>query len=81
MHWLAKMAFGALLGWGAGEAYRRGATPEQKRQWEEFVGTHHGEAGVIGTALGAAAKSPTLAGIGIGLALHDKDDAAEWFRE
>lgn len=80
MHWIPKLAIGVLIGWAAGEAYRRGATPEQKEQWEGFVNTHHGEAGIVGAALGAAARSPTLAGIGIGLALHDRDDATEWFR-
>ena len=56
-------------------------TPEQKRRWEGFVKTHHGEAGVIIAIIGAFARSPTLIGMGAGLAIHDIDDAPEWFRE
>ena len=74
-----KVAIGALLGFGAAEVYRQLASPEQKARWEGFVKTHHGEAGVIATALGVLTKSPTLAGMGIGLAVHDMDDISEWF--
>ena len=81
MHWIVKLGLGAFGGWALGEAYRRCTTPEQKRRWEGFVRTHHGEAGAIGVAAGLATRSPTLAGIGAGLALHDRDDIAKWFRD
>lgn len=74
-----KAAIWTVVGVGACEAYRLLATPEQKRRWEGFVRTHHGEAGVALVAIGLALKSPALVGIGTGLALHDIDDAAEWF--
>ena len=81
MHWLAKMGIGVFVGWAACEGYRRYATTEQKMRWEGFVRTHHGEAGAIGVAAGLATRSPTIAGIGAALALHDRDDAAKWFRD
>lgn len=80
MQWLIKVGIGAFVGLLAGEVYKRCTTPEQKRRWEGFVRTHHGEAGVAGVALGAATRSPALLGIGAGLALHDWKDAAKWFK-
>jgi hypothetical protein len=61
------------------ELYKNHTTPEQKKKWEGFVKTHHGEAGIIGIAGGILLKSPTMIGTGIGLAIHDKDDAPKWF--
>jgi len=63
------------------EAYKRYATPEEKRKWENFAKTHHGEAGAILTAAGVVSKSPSLIGSGIGLMLHDRKDANNWFRK
>ena len=80
MHWIVKLGLGVLGGLALGEAYRHGTTPEQKRRWEGFVRTHHGEAGAIGVAAGLATRSPILAGIGAGLALHDRRDATKWFK-
>ena len=75
-----KAAIGGLGVFALAEAYRLLTTPEQKKRWEGFVKTHHGEAGVIIAIIGALARYPTLIGIGAGLAIHDIDDALEWFR-
>lgn len=80
MKWYVKACIGVLLGLVAAEVYRRLAKPEQKSRWEGLVKAHHGEAGVIAVAGGALTKSPTLLGIGIGLAIHDRDDASKWFK-
>ncbi|GEM_PF-2531880 len=70
----------ALIGsFAAAELYKRFASPEQKARWEGFVKMHHGEAGVIMTALGALIRSPNLAMAGIGLMLHDREDKNKWF--
>jgi len=61
------------------EAYKKYTTPDEKKRWENYVRMHHGEAGAIMTATGIVTKSPTLVGSGIGLMLHDKDDANQWF--
>lgn len=65
----------------AGELYKKYATPEQKNKWENFVKMHHGEAGVLMTGTGILARSPNLTASGIGLMLHDKDDAGKWFKK
>ena len=80
MKWYVKLAIGTALGFTISEAYRHLASPEQKARWEEFIKTHHGEAGVFTTALGALTKSPTVLGMGIGLAIHDRNDASKWFK-
>ena len=61
------------------EAYERCTTPEQKRAWESRVQVHHGEVGVGMAVGGAAAKSPFVAGFGVGLAFHDRKDRKKWF--
>lgn len=66
-------------GYAIAEAYRKYTTPQQKRKWENYVKTHHGEAGVIMTTAGLVTKSPTMIGSGVGLMLHDKNDANKWF--
>ena len=63
----------------AGEAYKRYATPEQKKKWENFAKVHHGEAGIVMLGAGLLTKSPNLAASGIGLILHDRDDSNKWF--
>lgn len=80
MKWYIKIAVGVIAAYAVAEIYRQLATPEQKRRWEGLVKTHHGEAGLGAVAGGAVARSPALAGIGIGLALHDIKDASKWFR-
>jgi len=70
----------AAGGYIISEVYKKFATPEQKRKWQNFVNMHHGEAGSLTTLVGVAAKSPSLIGTGIGLLLHDKDDANKWFQ-
>lgn len=61
------------------EAYTRVVPSTQKRKWENFVRMHHGEAGLIMTALGIASRSPSLAASGIGLTMHDWPDKNKWF--
>ncbi len=63
------------------EGYKKYATAQQKKKWENFAKAHHGEAGVIITAAGLVTKSPTMIGSGIGLMLHDKNDANKWFSQ
>lgn len=62
------------------EYYKKYTTPQEKKKWENYVKTHHGEAGILMTVAGIVIKSPTLIGSGVGLMLHDKDDARKWFR-
>ena len=81
MKWHEKAAIGVLVAFAACELYRCLVTPEQKRRWEGFVKTHHGAAGVVAAAAGALGGFPTLAGAGIGLAIHDARDAPKWFRK
>jgi len=68
-------------GYALAEGYKKYTTPQQKQNWENYVKTHHGEAGVLMTVAGLVAKSSTLIGSGIGLMLHDKNDADKWFRQ
>ena len=67
------------LAYLVGEAYKRYATSEQKRKWENFAKVHHGEAGLLMTGAGIFTKSPNLTASGIGLMLHDRDDYKKWF--
>ena len=62
------------------EAYKKYVTPQQKKKWENYIKAHHGEAGILITAAGVVIKSPTLIGSGVGLMVHDRDDARKWFR-
>ena len=62
-----------------GEAYTRYATPEQKKEWENFVKVHHGEAGAIILSAGLVTKSPNLSALGMGLMIHDREDYKKWF--
>ena len=77
MIWLVA---GLIGSYAIAEIYKKYTTTDEKYRWEKFVKTHHGEAGAIMAVAGLAAKSPTLTGLGIGLMLHDKDDANKWFR-
>ena len=76
---MASILLWLLLAYFVCEAYRIGATPRQKRIWEGFFKTHHGEVGIVLAALGAIARSPALVAAGIGLMLHDRKDAGKWF--
>ena len=69
----------AGLAYLAGEVYKRYATPEQKREWENFAKVHHGEAGIVMLGAGILTKSPNLAASGVGLILHDRADHKKWF--
>lgn len=68
-------------GYVVAETYKKQTTPQQKKNWENYVQMHHGEAGVIMTAAGIITKSPSLIGSGVGLMLHDKDDVNKWFNQ
>jgi hypothetical protein len=70
-----------LLGaWALAELYKKYATPEEKRKWENLVKLHHGEAGALMTGAGILTKSPRLAATGVGLMLHDWKDKGNWFK-
>jgi hypothetical protein len=68
-------------GYVVAELYKKYATPEEKRKWENFVNMHHGEAGVLMTAVGILTQSPRLAATGVGLLLHDYKDQDKWFKK
>lgn len=68
-------------GYVVAELYKKYATPEEKRKWENFVNIHHGEAGVLMTGVGILTKSPRLASTGVGLLLHDSKDQDKWFKK
>lgn len=61
------------------EAYKKFATPEQKRRWENFTRIHHGEAGILMAGAGLLTKSPNLTASGLGFILHDRCDSKKWF--
>lgn len=63
------------------EGYKKFATTQQKKKWENFVKMHHGEAGTIMVSAGLVTKSPSLIGSGVGLMLHDKNDVNKWFNQ
>lgn len=63
------------------EAYERYVSPANKQRWQDFVGIHHGEAGVLATLGGIATNSPGLVYSGLGLAAHDHNDAGKWFKK
>lgn len=65
----------------AGEAYSRYVPAERKKEFEEHVDLHHGEAGVLMTGMGLVVRSPVLTGCGIGLMLHDRRDWRVWFTD
>jgi hypothetical protein len=61
------------------EAYKKYTTNQEKFNWENWIKLHHGEIGAVATILGVTTKSPRLAAVGLGLALHDISDAPKWF--
>ena len=78
MFWIA-LGLGAVSSWLVAEIYKRYLTPDEKNRFENWVKTHHGEAGFIGVLLGLLIKSPTTTGAGIGLMIHDRKDMPKWF--
>ncbi len=63
---------GLVTALGAGELWN-----SQARRPKVYFGNtrvHHYEAGIVLFVFGALLKSPTLAGLGAGLFLHDIDD-------
>jgi hypothetical protein len=68
---------GAIL---AAEIYRRYVPSATKTKWQNWVGMHHGEAGLIGALIGEATGSPNLAAASLGLMLHDWPDKNKWFK-
>ncbi len=75
VHWLVVMGLGYL----AGEAYDKLVPEETKRKWQDFVKSHHGEWGVLGTIVGVATGHYGMAATSAGLALHDLPDREKWF--
>ena len=63
---------GLISALGAGEIWNSQTNP-QKVYWGQRR-VHHYEAGIVMFFVGALLKSPTLAGVGAGLFLHDIDD-------
>jgi len=63
---------GLIAALGAGETWNSRSSPPKIYLGKRRV--HHYEAGVALFFLGALLKSPTIAGIGAGLFLHDIDD-------
>ena len=76
---LEKILLGIGLAYVAGEIYKNYVPAEKKQEWENAVKMHHGEAGVLTAVVGVLTKSPKIISVGIGLALHDRDDANKWF--
>ena len=79
MKWYEKILVGAVVGYAAAEAHKQLAIFKQKRR-EECDGVHHGEFGIGAVVKGAITRYSVLAGVGIGLALHDIKDASKWFK-
>jgi len=61
------------------EIYRRYTTDDEKQDWENKVQIHHGEIGALAAILGVLTGHYGAAATGLGLALHDVDDAQKWF--
>lgn len=70
-----------LAGLAAPKLYNKLVRPEGKRKWQEKVGLHHGEAGVLMLLGGAATRNPGLAAFGTGLIIEDWTDRNEWFKK
>lgn len=73
---LALYLIGAI---GLAVVYDQYLTPQQKREWENKIKMHHGEAGVLLALTGLLTESPRLTATGIGLAIHDINDLNKWF--
>jgi hypothetical protein len=71
------------LALGAGlalpEAYEQNASLEFRSRLQRFTDAHHGEIGVLAFLAGVVTKSPALTAFGLGLAIHDRKDANDWF--
>jgi len=63
---------GLVTALGAGEIWNSQRNPP-KVYWDKRR-VHHYEAGVVIFLVGVLLRSPTLAGFGTGLFLHDLDD-------
>lgn len=59
--------------------YEKYLSQEEKARWESQIKMHHGEAGLLALLAGLATRSPRLAAVGAGLALHDINDINKWF--
>ncbi|MFB5646093.1 MAG: hypothetical protein ACE5R3_05805, partial [Nitrosopumilaceae archaeon] len=71
---IEELVIGALLGKIAVWIYNNFLTPEQRKQIENIVKTHHLEYGTIAVAGGALAKSPKAVGFGLSLIQDDWKD-------
>ena len=77
MAMLESLAVGYVLGKAAVYAYNALFSPEQRKQIESKVKTHHFEYGVATTAAGLVTKSPTTVGTGFSWIADDWNDKDE----
>jgi len=75
VHWLVALGAGYVIG----KIYDKYVTYETKRKWENFIRSHHGEWGTLGTVVGLATGHYGVAAGSAGLALHDWKDRNNWF--
>ena len=85
---------GLATGYIIAEGYKQLVSTSAKKSWERDIGIHHGEAGIALFGTGSASSaflygeenqkalnaSLFTAGVGIGLAIHDRKDAHKWFK-
>lgn len=74
---LVGLAAGFLIGKVAVYAYNTIFTPQQRKQIQSKVKTHHFEYGVATTAAGFVTKSPTMVGTGLSWIADDWKDKDE----
>jgi len=75
VYWLVALGAGYL----AGQVYDKLVSEETKTKWQNFIQSHHGEWGVLGTIAGVATGHYGIAATSAGLALHDLPDRDKWF--
>ena len=85
---------GLATGYIIAEGYKQLISTSAKKSWERDVGIHHGEAGIALFGAGSTSSiffsgkenqkalnaSLFTAGVGIGLAIHDRKDVHKWFK-
>ena len=74
------VAISALVSYGIAEIYRQHIPQSIKKNWENFINMHHGEAGIHLLSTGISKNDPVMIGSGVGLAVHDHNDINKWFK-